>query len=274
MLDRPTSPIRIPSYGVLEQNRPADEIACAAEEITSLGYSVVASGYTASEIDDFKRTFDKTHRKYLDLYGESSLKEIDEHNGIRLPLAIEPRFIDLAANERVLRLVAMLIRNKFILNQQNGVINPANGERYNQGSWHRDLPYQHFVISRPIAINALYCVDEFTPDNGATFVVPASHMHEAFPSDGFIERHSRQISAPAGSFIVLDGMLCHCGGENRTAVPRRAVNHVYTSAFIRQQIDIPAVLGPDCGRPDLKELLGYRYRLPQSVPDFLSARRR
>ena len=264
----------MPSYGVLEQTRSDDAIASTAEEITGLGYSVIDSGYSPREVAELKSIFDDTHRKYLDLHGEPSLREIDEHNGVRLPLALHARFLDLAANDRILRLVEMLVRNKFVLNQQNGVINPPNAAKYNQGAWHRDLPYQHFVSSRPLAINALYCVDDFTTQNGATFVVPASHLHESCPSVEFIERHAVQISAPAGSFIVLDCMLYHRGGVNRTPSARRGVNHVYTCAFIRQQIDIPSVLGGDLARPELSDLLGYRYRLPRSIPEFLAMRRR
>lgn len=263
----------LPSYGVLEQRTVNDDIDAAVEEITSLGFSVITSGYSEGQIEAFKRIFDQTHQKYLYLYSGYSLEEIDEHNGIRLPLALEPAFLDLAANERVLQLVENLIRNKFVLNQQNGVINPAS-EKYNQGSWHRDLPYQHFVSSRPLAINALYCVDDFTVDNGATFVIPASHKHESFPSDGYIAAHARQIAAPAGSFIVLDCMTFHRGGENRTSVARRGVNHVYTTAFIKQQIDIPATLGSKLSRPELSDFLGYRYRMPKTVAEFLAARRR
>jgi hypothetical protein len=264
----------MPSYGVLEQSQPDDAIASAAEEITCLGYSVIDGGYTPQEIVDLKHIFDDTHRKYLDCHGEPFLREIDEHNGIRLPLALDTRFLDVAANERVLRLVETLVRNKFVLNQQNGLINPPNAAKYNQGAWHRDLPYQHFVSSRPLAINALYCVDDFTAQNGATFVVPASHRHELCPSDEFIEKHAVQVSAPAGAFIVLDCMVFHRGGVNRTPVARRGVNHVYTCAFIRQQIDIPSVLGSKPARPELSELLGYRYRLPRGVAEFLAIRRR
>lgn len=264
----------MPSYGVLEQSRPDDAIASAAEEITWLGYSVIDAGYSPQEIAELKRIFDDTHRRYLDLYGEASLRQIDEHNGIRLPLALHPRFLDVAANARVLRLVETLVRNKVVLNQQNGVINPPNGAKYNQGAWHRDLPYQHFVSSRPLAINALYCVDDFTAENGATFVVPGSHHKEPCPSADYIDKHAVQVSAPAGSFIVLDCMVYHRGGVNRTAAARRGVNHVYTCAFIRQQIDIPSVLGADLARPELSDLLGYRYRLPRSIPEFLAMRRR
>jgi len=52
--------------------------------------------------------------------------------------------------------LSKLIVGKFILNQQNG-INPP-GETCNQSAWHRDLPYQHYVSSTPLTINALLCM--------------------------------------------------------------------------------------------------------------------
>jgi ectoine hydroxylase-related dioxygenase (phytanoyl-CoA dioxygenase family) len=262
------------SYGVLEQRVLANDTDRAAEEIAHLGYSVIDSGYSAQEISDIARVFDAAHAKYIELYGKDFLNKIDEYNGIRLPLAIDEKFIDLATNPRVLDLVQKLIRNKFILNQQNGIINPP-GETYNQGLWHRDLPYQHFVSSKPLAINALYCVDDFTIENGATFVLPGSHAREEYPSDSFVESKAKQIASPAGSFIVIHCMLFHRGGANRSSSRRRAVNHVYTTAFIKQQIDIPSALaGRTVRSAAIADLLGFRYQIPRTVADFLDSRRR
>ena len=267
-----TSPVM--SYGVLEQRVLANDTDRAAEEIAHLGYSVIDSGYSAQEISDIGRVFDAAHAKYIELYGKDFLRKIDEYNGIRLPLAIDEKFIDLATNPRVLDLVQKLIRNKFILNQQNGIINPPD-ETYNQGLWHRDLPYQHFVSSKPLAINALYCVDDFTIENGATFVLPGSHAREEYPSDSFVESKAKQIASPAGSFIVIHCMLFHRGGANRTSSRRRAVNHVYTTAFIKQQIDIPSALaGRTVRSAAIADLLGFRYQIPRTVADFLESRRR
>ncbi len=262
------------SYGVLDQRAVVDDINRTAEQITYLGYSVIESGYTTSEIDDIRRIFDETHRKYAERYGEHALREIDEYNGIRLPLVFNDTFLKLATNPKVIELVKKLIQNKFILNQQNAIINPP-GQTYNQALWHRDLPYQHFVSSKPLAINALYCVDEFTTQNGATFVLPSSHTQEAFPSDAYIESNAKQVVAPAGCFVVLDCMVFHRGGPNGASVRRRAVNHVYTTAFIKQQIDIPSALGNErIFSPELADLLGFRYRIPRTVDEFLRSRRR
>jgi len=184
-------------------------------------------------------------------------------------------FLELATNSKILEICKRLIPGYVVLNQQNGLINPPHAEQYNQAAWHRDLPYQHFVSSRPIAINALFCLDPFTNENGATKALPASHRQEAFPSDHFIEAEAMTIAAPAGSFIVLDCMTYHSGGVNTTDRPRRAVNHVYSIPLLRQQIDLPSLLGDQFAIDDaLRKLLGYDVRTPCSVAEYFASRAR
>lgn len=264
---------RVPSYGVQRQRSVTTRLANDVEELATLGYCVLDSGYSKAEIRRVARLFDEVRERYVEAFGIERLRACNEHNGIRLPLAVDAAFIKVAMNPAVLALVERVIDNQFILNQQNGVINPAR-EGYNQAAWHRDLPYQHFVASKPLGVNALYCVDDFTADNGASHVLPGSHLHEEFPSDAYVAKRARQIEAPAGSFIVMHAMLFHRGGSNRTARPRRAVNHLYTTAFIKQQIDIPAALADRRPPKRVAELLGYRYRMPRSIADFLDSRRR
>ncbi len=127
-------------------------------------------------------------------------------------------FLELATNSRILEICRSLIAGYAILNQQNGIINPPNGKPYNQGAWHRDLPYQHFVSSRPLAINALFCLDAFTLENGATMVLPASHRMEAFPSDHFVGAQALTVAAPRG-LVHRARLVFHSGGVN--ASPRR-----------------------------------------------------
>ncbi|WP_457831307.1 phytanoyl-CoA dioxygenase family protein, partial [Staphylococcus aureus] len=79
-------------------------------------------------------------------------------------------------------------------------------------AWPRDLPYQHYVSSTPLAVNALFCVDDFTLDNGSTFVIPATHKEINYPSESFVERNAVQVTAKAGQYILLDCMLFHSGG--------------------------------------------------------------
>ena len=74
--------------------------------------------------------------------------------------------------------------------------------------------------------------------------------------------------------IVLDCMLYHSGAPNRSAAERRAVNQVYTSPILRQQIDLPAFLGDDfTDDPSLRRLLGYEVTTPRSDAEYFAMRR-
>jgi ectoine hydroxylase-related dioxygenase (phytanoyl-CoA dioxygenase family) len=265
----------IPTYGVKERTKATDSAGTATESLRLLGHAVVDGGYSTDELAALSGAFDAALQLQLDQHGgREALAAIDEHNTIRAPLALDPAFLKLATNPAILKLCEALFGDRFILNQQNGIVNPPNSGAYNQGFYHRDLPYQHFVSSRPLVLNALFCLDPFTLNNGATKVITGSHKQEAFPSDQTVGALEQQIVAPAGSFIVLDGMLFHSGGVNRTAVPRRAVNHVYTLPFIKQQIELPALLdGKYRDDEYLARLLDYGNEPVRSVSAYYDRRK-
>jgi ectoine hydroxylase-related dioxygenase (phytanoyl-CoA dioxygenase family) len=260
------------SYGVLLREESDSVIDTVAEQVRNLGYAVLESGYSERRLVKLSGEFNQARARYIELYGESRLKELDEFHTIRALLVHgHDAFLKLALNENLLSVLSKLILGKFILNQQNGVINPPR-EIFNQGRWHRDLPYQHFVSTRPLAINALFCVDDFTARNGATFVLPGSHKSETFPSLSYIKRNAIQVQARAGSFILLDCMLFHAGGYNGTQSARRAVNHVYTIPYIKQQINLPTNLKSVNLSAEAKEIFGFDYQEPASIVDYFSGR--
>lgn len=261
------------SYGILQQNQSGSALDEAAEQVRNLGYAIIDSGYTASELQGISEEFNRTRAHYIETHGESKLKSLNEFHTIRSPLTHGGEaFLKLALNENLLSILKNLISGKFILNQQNGIINPPQ-ETYNQGAWHRDLPYQHFVSTKPLAINALFCVDDFTFENGATFVLPASHKAEAFPSSNYVQRNAVQVAAKAGSFILLDCMVFHTGGFNQTHAARRAVNHIYNIPYFKQQINIPMnMMQRDKLSAEVKDILGFNYMEPASIADYLATR--
>ena len=233
------SPVPDKSYGIFQQNAEGSLVDAAVEQIRCLGYAVLDAQYNQAELDALSEEFNTLHKSYLHRYGEAQLRAIDEHNTIRAPIAQGSKlFLRLAFNGNLMSALKKLIAGRFILNQQNGIINPPQ-QTYNQAAWHRDLPYQHFLSTSPLAINALFCVDDFTIENGATFILPASHKTEAFPSPGYVKRQAMQVEAKAGSFILLDCMMFHAGGFNTGSLKRRAVNHLYTIPFFKQQIVLP-----------------------------------
>jgi hypothetical protein len=258
-------------YGVTIQNQSSTALEYQLEEFNRNGFTIVDSGYDADTILKLQGDFDSIRKKYKEQYSLELLQQTDEHNGIRLPLSLDAAFLDLVFNENVLAFVELSMGDNFILNQQNGVINPANST-YNQAAWHRDLPYQHFTSSKPLAINALYCVDDFTLENGGTKVIPGSHLHDEYPSEKYLQKHKMQAVAKAGSFIVLNCMLYHAGEANKSKHDRRAVNHVYASPMIRQQIDLKKSVAHYDLSEMQKKLLGINFNSVSQVSEYIHSR--
>ncbi|UZE19617.1 phytanoyl-CoA dioxygenase family protein [Pseudomonas sp. B21-054] len=262
------------SYGILQRTISESAIDLAAEQISSLGYATIPSGIGIEELNRFQIDFDSNRDQYIKTFGLDKLTYTDELNIIRAPLTHGPEsFLKIATNKILLSLISKLIQGDFILNQQNSIINPPK-KQYNQGAWHRDLPYQHFTSSSPIAVNAIFCVDDFTERNGGTFVLPASHKSTKFPSPEYISKNAIQIEAKAGDYIVLDCMIFHAGGFNSTSIARRGVNHVYTIPFLKQQIRLPDNIDTSGLSEDIKKLLGFGYSEPKTISEFLDSRPR
>lgn len=261
------------SYGILQQIPVETDCDEVVEQVKALGFAILDSGYTAVEMQGIAAAFDRTRKDYLEIHGEAHLREIDEFYTVRSPLTHGgDEFLRLALNANLLSALKQLISGKFIINQQNGLVNPSR-ETYNQAAWHRDLPYQHFVSSRPLAINALFCVDDFTRENGATYVLPASHKSEDFPSAEYIQKNAIQVEAKAGSFIVLDCMVFHAGGFNHSDRVRRAINHVYNIPYFKQQINIPRNLKHVELTAEQRDILGFDYMEPDSISDYFATRK-
>jgi ectoine hydroxylase-related dioxygenase (phytanoyl-CoA dioxygenase family) len=264
--------IPVASYGVLVQDEFATELGEVVEQIRRLGYAILDSGYTADELMQLSEAFDKARIDYVQKYGEVRLRGMNELHTIRALLTHgDPAFIGLASNQNLLNVLNKLIFGKYILNQQNGIINPPR-ETYNQGVWHRDLPYQHYVSNSPLAVNALFCLDDFTLKHGSTFVLPVTHRSVNCPSVSYIQRNALQLEAKAGQYILLDCMLFHSGGFNASDLERRAVNHVYTIPYFKQQIMLPELMRQTSLTSCQQELFGFNYQEPRSIEQYLNNR--
>jgi len=133
-----------------------------------------------------------------------------------------------------------------------------------QQMMHPDDPLFPFVHPGYEAmINCMWAVDEFTPDNGATHLVPGSHKWERaglIPDRQPEADEITQGAMPAGSVLIYFGSLLHCGGANRTAKPRAGVVLSYCQGWLRQSENQYLAVPLELARtlPErLQRLLGY-----------------
>jgi ectoine hydroxylase-related dioxygenase (phytanoyl-CoA dioxygenase family) len=262
----------IHSYGGVISTILNDEVDRCAEELSLLGYTILSGVLPDTELDSFRQRIDTVYQRQVDEFGEAALAAIGEQDMCRAPLLYDPEFIRLAMNPSVYQVVQRVLGDWFILNLQNAVINRPDRPHHQQ-AWHRDLPYQNWVISRPIALGALFMVDDFSAETGGTMVLPYSHRCEASPSAEWIERHSQHIEAPAGSVLLFDAMVLHRAGYNSSSRIRRGINHLYTTPILKQQYDIPRALGSHFAcDPETSRVMGFTSQVPLSVLEWRQQR--
>ncbi|HEV7699985.1 MAG TPA: phytanoyl-CoA dioxygenase family protein [Pyrinomonadaceae bacterium] len=268
-----SSAVRI--FGVKEQTDVASEVDRHGEAISVTGYTVIPDVLSKDELQAARKRLDEIYQQQVDdAGGEAQLHLINDAHTVRSPLIYDELFLRIAAKPLILSVVEHFLGDYFILMLQNGVLNvPQVGDEQNAGSWHRDLNYQHFVSSRPLSISALVCVDDFTLESGGTFVLPGTHKVEVCPSVEFIAAQAQPIDAVAGSVLVFDSMLYHRGGHNRSAYPRRAINHMYSLPLLKQQLSFPKMLqGRYSDDLFLSRFLGYESEPGENVATWRQAR--
>lgn len=265
----------IKQYGVTEQARAVDELGVNLQELDLRGVTVLQTDFSHDVLEDLHERLERfLSEQEARFGGYDGLRRINEADTLRAPLIWDDAFLAVATYPRLLELCRRAIGDYFIINQQNGIRNPPVGGDHRQGSYHRDLPYQHFVSTRPLAINAMLCLDPFTPENGGTRVLPGSHKVEYFPDDRVVRSLETAVSVPAGSYLIMNSMVFHCAGENTTEKPRCGINTLYTVPIIKQQIALPPNLSDRFeGNPEMKRLLGFEVDPPRSLESWFASRK-
>ena len=116
-------------------------------------------------------------------------------------------------------------------------------------------------ISPPVVANCMWMLSDFTAENGATEVVPGSHLTGAHPPADQSTLPIVQAEAPAGSVMVFDGRLWHGTGAHTSGVDRLGVLATYCAPQFRQQENQTIGVDPDLYEtfsPKLRERLGFK----------------
>lgn len=88
-----------------------------------------------------------------------------------------------------------------------------------------------------LVANVLWMLDDFTPENGATRVVPGSHKFMSYTEDGKVYDEEILITGKKGSAIIFNANLWHGGGGNFDGTSRWALALGYARWFIKPAFD-------------------------------------
>jgi ectoine hydroxylase-related dioxygenase (phytanoyl-CoA dioxygenase family) len=111
----------------------------------------------------------------------------------------------------------------------------------------------------PTVCNSMWALTDFTEANGATRIIPGSHLRDHNPDYG-APYDSIAAEMPKGSVLIWHGSLWHGGGANTTDERRVGIAMNYCAGYIRQQENQQLGLSRETVEgfePRLRQLVGY-----------------
>lgn len=220
------------------------------------GYVILPDLLTPAELDEIRESV-------APLLGRSGRNNFEGHSTQRIYSVLnKTRSCDrIADHPRVLALLDRMFMPNYLLSMLQ-VINILPGEQAQM--LHTDDGF--YPLPRPrkgLGAATIWAIDDFTADNGATDIIPGSHLW----GDRLPEESDRRepVVMRAGSCVFFPGTLWHGGGANRSDEPRLALTAQYCEPWLRPQEAFTLSMTRDTVRAvseDIRRMLGYSIHPP------------
>ena len=232
--------------------RPCDDAGRLRDDLERHGYCLVAGALAGERLAVVRRRLVEQARAEAALHALKNPANVDARNQwVGMLLNKGAVFHGLLGQETALALVAHLLGGDFVLSCFDAQIqHPGSGDmplhtdqwwmpppqrpgepparpadiRREHGAGSLDPSPSNEPIAPVACCNVMWLVSDFRADNGATRVVPGSHLSGRQPRRDLPHPVATVAAeAPAGTALVFDGRLWHGAGANRSRESRYAM---------------------------------------------------
>jgi ectoine hydroxylase-related dioxygenase (phytanoyl-CoA dioxygenase family) len=173
-------------------------------------------------------------------------------------------FMDVAAHETIVALLDRLMMPNWLLSTMQ-TIRLLPGETAQD--WHADDGFYDVPRPRPapLGVSCIWALEDFTSENGATELIPGSHLWAGGETPFNRPFEPAAAVMPAGSVLVFDAATWHRGGANRSQGTRLALSPQYCQPWLRPQESQLLIAPPEIARTYTdrqRAMLGYSIHPP------------
>lgn len=232
----------------MKNDQPQIDTILSNEEIIFLhqnGYLNLGKLLSDTQLD----TINKRIAEIQDYEGEKSGSELMDSPYIRHPKEEgADRLADLVnkgdvfdvfyTHPKVLAAMKVVLGESIKLSSLNfRAAKPGMGLQKLHVDWHEAVAPNDFKVC-----NSIWLLDDFSKENGATRIVPGTHLKSELPQDVLSDSFANHpeeliINAPAGTVFIFNSHTWHGGTTNNTDKPRRSIHSYFCRRDQPQQID-------------------------------------
>ena len=212
-------------------------------ELDLYGYTIVHDAKPLSFFEELRATIlklgeeDRQNNKTIPLAGKDGASYL-----VPWLLARGRIFEEAVMAEKPLALITYLMGESCQLSSNHAHVrvqgDPPQG-------MHTDSPLMPDPLpDAPVASNAMWVIDDFSLESGATLVVPGSHKKRSNPPANAMEM-AIPIEAPIGAVIVFNGNLWHSAGARKLPGERVGMTQYFRRMYAIPQEDLNGVISDE-----------------------------
>ncbi len=232
------------------------EVEAHRARIAEQGYTILESVLEDDLVDGLNEDL---HRLEHDLAVLPATNDFEGSHTVRIYnlLVHGPRFQSVPVHPAVLPVVESVLDAGCLISSLSSIsIDPGETAQ----PIHADDQLIPIVKPHvPLVCNTMWALTDFTEQNGATRLLPGTHLSPDDP-DYFGTYETIPAEMTKGSVLVWHGSLWHGGGANRSSDRRVGIAMNYCAGYIRQQenqqLGIPREIAATFA-PRLREMVGY-----------------
>ena len=241
-----------------------------SKELKEIGFTILPNQVTPSWIKTLSESMDIAFANHREIQIKNN-NDITSDGVALHALLSSSNFIDflyvLMKNGFIQSLQDNFFHSKCILNSFSALNNLPQPNF--SAVVHRDLRF--YSGDFPIMLNCLIMVDDFTIENGGTYLLTGSHLEERKPSDEEFFSNAIQATGKRGDILIFNANVWHSSAPNITQNNRRAIPFTISKSFMKQLLDYPRALGydkMDSFTWEMQQFLGYHSRVPASLNEW------
>jgi ectoine hydroxylase-related dioxygenase (phytanoyl-CoA dioxygenase family) len=234
----------------------ANDVSAHIDRIDELGYTIIENAIEPDLVDVLNDGLVRLEHELGVVPADNTFEGVLTTRIYNL-LAHGPEFARIPVHPAILPIVEAVLDPGLLVSSLSSI---AIGPGESAQPIHADdqvipLPKPH----PPTVCNTMWALTEFTEANGATRIIPGSHLAAESP-DLTMRYDSIPAEMDTGSVLVWHGSLWHGGGANTAPTRRVGIAMNYCAGYIRQQenqqLGLPTHMVASF-TPRLQELVGY-----------------